>query len=64
MKSIGSLGDRLLSLLVPKAEASAACWVFGGSGWWSCINGCICKCCRYVSGSIRCGNYMDNCDGG
>lgn len=54
---IGTLGDRLLARLVPKARASAAyCRWYGCGG-----NACLVKYCCTGSGVDWCGNCQWSC---
>jgi hypothetical protein len=50
VKALGMLGDRLLSLVVPRAEASACrCWTVRCPGG----NGSVQECCK-VGGQVFC----------
>jgi hypothetical protein len=53
VKMLGALGDRLLSLVVPKTEASACrCWLAG-----ICPDGTGRECCK-IGGTLWC----DTCE--
>jgi hypothetical protein len=55
---IGTLGDRLLALLVPRARATA-----DGCAWKSCGSGCLLKRCCVFGTFTHCGNCQWTCNG-